>query len=117
MTEPPWCFILVAEPGAHVNLCAEYTRAIDYRPNLFGSNLELMTKKKAPAILRRFSWLRDQDSNLGPHGYEPCELPLLHPATYTLLVSRQRQKRNLNVLYQRKGLVVNYCLRLGLRKS
>jgi hypothetical protein len=26
-------------------------------------------------------WLRDQDSNLGPHGYEPCELPLLHPAT------------------------------------
>jgi hypothetical protein len=24
--------------------------------------------------------LRDQDSNLGPHGYEPCELPLLHPA-------------------------------------
>jgi hypothetical protein len=28
-----------------------------------------------------YAWLRDQDSNLGPHGYEPCELPLLHPAT------------------------------------
>jgi hypothetical protein len=26
-------------------------------------------------------WLRDQDSNLGPRGYEPRELPLLHPAT------------------------------------
>ncbi len=25
-------------------------------------------------------WLRDQDSNLGPRGYEPRELPLLHPA-------------------------------------
>jgi hypothetical protein len=26
-------------------------------------------------------WLRGWDSNPGPHGYEPCELPLLHPAT------------------------------------
>ena len=26
-------------------------------------------------------WLRDQDSNLGPRGYEPRELPLLHPAS------------------------------------
>jgi hypothetical protein len=26
------------------------------------------------------NWLRDQDSNLGPRGYEPRELPLLHPA-------------------------------------
>lgn len=27
-----------------------------------------------------YAWLRDQDSNLGPRGYEPRELPLLHPA-------------------------------------
>ncbi|MDB5170523.1 MAG: hypothetical protein JWO35_217 [Candidatus Saccharibacteria bacterium] len=27
------------------------------------------------------TWLRDQDSNLGPRGYEPRELPLLHPAS------------------------------------
>ena len=38
-------------------------------------------KEKSPTFVRLFSWLRDQDSNLGPHGYEPCELPLLHPAT------------------------------------
>ena len=42
------------------------------------------TKEKAPALLRLFLWLRDQDSNLGPHGYEPCELPLLHPATMVM---------------------------------
>ena len=29
-------------------------------------------------------WLRDQDSNLGPRGYEPRELPLLHPAISSL---------------------------------
>lgn len=26
------------------------------------------------------SWLRGRDSNPGPNGYEPFELPLLHPA-------------------------------------
>lgn len=37
-------------------------------------------RKKSQQTLRLFSWLRDQDSNLGPRGYEPRELPLLHPA-------------------------------------
>ena len=31
-------------------------------------------------------WLRGQDSNLRPLGYEPNELPLLHPATSDLTV-------------------------------
>ena len=28
------------------------------------------------------SWWREQDSNLRPLGYEPNELPLLHPAMF-----------------------------------
>ena len=30
-------------------------------------------------------WLRGQDSNLRPRGYEPRELPLLHPAMQLIL--------------------------------
>ena len=34
--------------------------------------------------MRSTGWLRGQDSNLRPLGYEPNELPLLHPATKLL---------------------------------
>ncbi len=46
-------------------------------------------KRKIPKALEnkglsvRF-WLREKDSNLRPLGYEPNELPLLHPAIFNL---------------------------------
>src|SRR5436305_9389898 len=33
-----------------------------------------------PGVLGGIRWLRGKDSNLRPSGYEPDELPLLHPA-------------------------------------
>lgn len=40
-----------------------------------------MTKIKTPPLVTFLFWLRGQDSNLRPRGYEPRELPLLHPAS------------------------------------
>src|SRR5262249_54844901 len=40
------------------------------------------------------SWLRGEDSNLRPHGYEPCELPLLYPAS-----SGVRRRASIATLY------------------
>ena len=43
-------------------------------------------KKSQPVIVELGNiliyWLRGQDSNLRPSGYEPDELPLLHPAIF-----------------------------------
>src|SRR3954463_520949 len=36
--------------------------------------------------------LRERDSNARPSGYEPDELPLLHPAMSIVLVSRSREQ-------------------------
>ena len=46
------------------------------------NGLSDLKKIKPPAIHRRLFgfWWRGQDSNLRPLGYEPNELPLLHPA-------------------------------------
>ncbi len=45
-----------------------------------GSNLAAQTKTKTRHKVGHLFWLRGQDSNLRPRGYEPRELPLLHPA-------------------------------------
>jgi hypothetical protein len=43
-----------------------------------------------PASICYSKWLRGQDSNLRPRGYEPRELPLLHPATNGLAIVANR---------------------------
>lgn len=40
-----------------------------------------LNKKTADPMIYGFKKLRGKDSNLRPTGYEPVELPLLHPAT------------------------------------
>ena len=44
----------------------------------------------------RFSKLRGQESNLRPLGYEPNELPLLHPATTNIIFQKTNPLRASN---------------------
>jgi hypothetical protein len=39
--------------------------------------------------------LREKDSNLRPSGYEPDELPLLHPAMFILTLQRAAKKSSI----------------------
>ena len=84
---------LVAEPGHRLRLfrsnekentsCFLFLISLHRTCFCFAKNPGLwlgQNQEKSPTFVGLFSWLRDQDSNLGPHGYEPCELPLLHPA-------------------------------------
>ena len=45
-------------------------------------NAEGEMKKESGKNFRILFWWREEDSNLRPLGYEPNELPLLHPAMY-----------------------------------
>ena len=47
-----------------------------------GDTQNVEIKKDTPIGVSLFLWLREEDSNFRPSGYEPDELPLLHPAIY-----------------------------------
>lgn len=71
-----------AHIAASLTRCKHLRELLVIEPRLRRTVLVLADKPRKKDYLSAilFSWLRDQDSNLGPHGYEPCELPLLHPA-------------------------------------
>ena len=49
----------------------------------------IKTKHKKRTLQKEvfFDWLRELDSNQRPSGYEPDELPLLHPAIFITVLT------------------------------
>ena len=64
--------------------CAvRHTFFISRRRLHFSCTVRCASFKKALSVtLSAFIWLRELDSNQRPSGYEPDELPLLHPAIF-----------------------------------
>ena len=63
-----------------------------------GSRLAPRTRKKDYRMVILFSWFRGQDSNLRPRGYEPRELPLLHPGAFVRCYVFLKRKTDLSIL-------------------
>ena len=62
-----------------------------------------------------FFWLRGQDSNLGPRGYEPRELPLLHPAILVIELGYYSKVTSVGQFLLRLLLAVHKEIKPGLR--
>src|SRR5680860_78883 len=53
----------------------------------------LLSSIKKTALLSNLTWLRGPDLNRRPSGYEPDELPLLHPAMLNHIVDLKWSQR------------------------
>ena len=74
------CGVLGASTCAHPPSAEPATYAQASLVLIAGSTHDSQNQRKTPAYAGALLWLRGQDSNLRPRGYEPRELPLLHPA-------------------------------------